>query len=670
MKISRWVVVLTAVLIPMFSACNKSETKPPPASTAYIELPAPNPTAPAKTVKLPVQVGATYAVYQGDILFPLGAVSKASATGVGAQGNRMQDGYCLAQVIICWDRSYLWPNKTLYYQLDSSVSAALQASIAQAVQIYLDRTGLRLVGSASAANRVLVREGSSGGAGGSSQVGQVGGVQEIILTRTDLQAVLHEFGHALGLWHEQSRADRGGYIRILEGNIKDDFRSQYRLLDDPDLAHPDGPYDFASIMHYPALDSGFAINPKLPVFELVNPGSYDINKVGAATDLSPGDVLALANLYDAPVTDGSIQLVLKGSGTLLNGGKATLEVQVTNAGPRALRDLYFGIQSDKRVTMSGGGGLACGATDGNPAGNPVLCYVPVGPNSGQSRRYGPITVEVPADAPSGTVNITLGVKPVGTRLADPSKGVSKVRLQQVRVDPDRYEVDNSFDTAYGIHPGDNQNRTLHVSSDMDYLFVDASDASESNAYVLSLDAQDTSESLGQTWFNQDRTPAVGLPQYITKPGKFYVAVSGPVTRYQAQLSTIDYKRLKDLLLNLPHAPLVFKWGGGAIPRTLVNPSDLLSLSGSGLRSVTLRASNAQIGVYDQFGEIYGRGLVVGEGLLQVEVPPGDVASTKQFFLKVERQNNTVVAGNLVLEQPAVEYSVAGCGPNDQTCPIP
>jgi Astacin (Peptidase family M12A) len=651
-----------------------SNTNPPPAPTAFVEVPAPNPLSPAKTVQLPVKVGADYAIYQGDILFPLSLVQNAGGTGIRPQGNRMQDGYCLAQVIICWDKSYLWPNKTLSYEFGAGVSPQLRAVVQQVAQIYFDRTGIRLVESSAPEDRVRVigiNPDPNNPAAGRSMVGRVNGVQEITFQNdATKRTVLHEFGHALGLWHEHTRADRNSAIRVLGNNIIDALKSDYEIKDDPDVARIDGPYDFASVMHYPARSSASkkdGAGNSLPTFELVNPSSYDINQIGTAQDLSPGDVLALANLYDAPVTDGSIRLIVRGSNKLVNGGQARIDVEVINAGPRDLRDLYFGIQASTDVSMTGTGGLACGATNGNQSGNPILCYVPVGPTSGQTRRYGPITVDVPANAPSGTVAISLGLRPIGTRLADPAKGLSKVSLQQIRVDPDAYEVDNSFDRANPIRAFVPQQRTIHTASDVDYIFIDASDASKTNAYVFSVDAQDTAKPLTVDWFKDDQTPTDD-PGYIIQPGKYYVAVRGDVTRYEANLSTINYEKLKDLLLNLPYAPLAFKWDGPSIARKLVRPYDFIGVSG--LKSVALRGDNVQIAVYDQNGEIYGRGASVGNGLLSVDVPSTNQAPGKEFFLKVERQNETIIEGNLSIEQPTVEYSIAGCTSVTRLCPRP
>lgn len=55
-----------------------------------------------------------------------------------------------------------------------------------------------------------------------SYIGKIGGPQSIILSTdgcTRVGTIIHEFMHALGIVHEQSRKDRDVYIKILWDNI-------------------------------------------------------------------------------------------------------------------------------------------------------------------------------------------------------------------------------------------------------------------------------------------------------------------------------------------------------------------------------------------------------------------------------------------------------------------
>ena len=78
--------------------------------------------------------------------------------------------------------------------------------------------------------------------------GMVGGTQTIggsgACTTT---TILHEMGHALGLFHEQSRADRNTYVNFMEQNIDKPNHGNFDMFP---WSVDSGLYNYASIMEY------------------------------------------------------------------------------------------------------------------------------------------------------------------------------------------------------------------------------------------------------------------------------------------------------------------------------------------------------------------------------------------------------------------------------------
>ena len=85
-----------------------------------------------------------------------------------------------------------------------------------------------------------------------SWYGMIGGAQDINLSGANWcmssQTIKHEFLHAIGVYHMQSRTDRNDYIKIHWNNIWENGLKNFRLWEHS-LTF-DTEYDARSLMHY------------------------------------------------------------------------------------------------------------------------------------------------------------------------------------------------------------------------------------------------------------------------------------------------------------------------------------------------------------------------------------------------------------------------------------
>ncbi len=114
-------------------------------------------------------------------------------------------------------------------------------------------------------------------------VGRAGGEQTVGGSGScTVATILHEMGHTVGLWHEQSRPDRNTYVSVNYGNlIKGSISNFNRIYDN---AQTFGTlFDYASIMEYPAFS--FSRNGG-PAIESIPAGIPLSNQTGyTATDV-------------------------------------------------------------------------------------------------------------------------------------------------------------------------------------------------------------------------------------------------------------------------------------------------------------------------------------------------------------------------------------------------
>lgn len=112
--------------------------------------------------------------------------------------------------------------------------------------------------------------------------------------------IYHELGHALGMFHEHSRADRDEYIEVDVSNIRPDAVYAFNKLPFPVV----GPYDFASVMHYGP--SAFAIDTTKPVIVPRSGYMSFASSMGRATAPSTTDHEGVAFLYNGQLRPSAL----------------------------------------------------------------------------------------------------------------------------------------------------------------------------------------------------------------------------------------------------------------------------------------------------------------------------------------------------------------------------
>ena len=174
----------------------------------------------------------------------------------------------------------VWPNGVISAVVDRSIDPLVTA----AINHWMESTPLRFIRGVGTGDYLSFQV--TGRC--FSTIGRRGGRQLVELSRDcTVGAVVHEIGHAVGLWHEHSRYDRDNYVTIIRGNIDPNEVYNFGLHDES--AVNAGPYDLHSVMHYPS--DAYSAN-RLPTI-VMKSGDLLPPRQG----LSPGDLFAVRTLY-------------------------------------------------------------------------------------------------------------------------------------------------------------------------------------------------------------------------------------------------------------------------------------------------------------------------------------------------------------------------------------
>jgi Astacin (Peptidase family M12A)/Chitobiase/beta-hexosaminidase C-terminal domain/Divergent InlB B-repeat domain len=235
----------------------------------------------------------------------------------------------------------LWPQvggvATVYYVIDSASDPSATPNIDAAVKIFnADFSFIQWVpwNSTLGLNYVDINLSASDGSGQCEANEGYDAVPAQPMTGSTLCTIgtlLHEMGHVIGLWHEQSRPDRGTYVTVSYPNvIKGSWGNFQSNADDEQIL---APYDYASVMHYLPYSfsaTGLAVIETIPAgiplagYEGV-PAQFVASDEPAVPvfDYSAGDKETIARLYGAAPKNITVTSNPVGLSVIVDGATVT-----------------------------------------------------------------------------------------------------------------------------------------------------------------------------------------------------------------------------------------------------------------------------------------------------------------------------------------------------------
>lgn len=195
----------------------------------------------------------------------------------------------------------LWPNATIPFEISPRYDNRERNLIVSALKTFNSLTCIRFTPyDGEVEDYLLIEPPKDGPQGCWSYVGKRGGEQVVALQRPDETSahcfssegrIMHELMHAIGIYHEQSRADRDNFVKIHWDNIVPRFKKNFKLVSRKRGKYAFD-YDYNSVMHYGEYYFSKKKGEK-PTMTPLQPGV----RIGQRKTISKIDCLKINDLY-------------------------------------------------------------------------------------------------------------------------------------------------------------------------------------------------------------------------------------------------------------------------------------------------------------------------------------------------------------------------------------
>uniref|UniRef100_A0A0N5AJB4 Zinc metalloproteinase n=1 Tax=Syphacia muris TaxID=451379 RepID=A0A0N5AJB4_9BILA len=224
-------------------------------------------------------------------------LQKANSTN---EHKNASDAFARSRRAFSTDPEAKWIHFPIKYRFAESIEFYLISQIIQALNFWQEHTCITFKHDDKVTTGDFIQ--FFRGEGCYSVIGHLGGMQSISIGKgcERLGTIEHEVGHALGLWHQQSRPDAYNHIKIVEDYILKTYIGDFERRDKSEIDTYDVPYDLGSVMHYGS--TAFSFDEKTRTVVTMDP--YYQQTIGQREKPSFYDIKVINQAYCKDVCKG------------------------------------------------------------------------------------------------------------------------------------------------------------------------------------------------------------------------------------------------------------------------------------------------------------------------------------------------------------------------------